>query len=302
MALPDIATLKAMRDRLGTIKAVAEELGVPRTTVNDAFTRTTRRAPSTIDDLSHNVDGPELEVVIRDYSHLDALYVYPLGDVHIGAKRHVSERWLEWLAYLEQHENTSMLGTGDFLNTAIMGSPSDVYEETMTAGDAKRLLRKQLAPLASTGRVDLLMPGNHEDRITKATGDCPIRDVCDTLDVPYVEAAAVVVYLVGDQSYDVLVRHGTGNGQSPAALKKAWNIYPTADVAVTGHVHSQMVAANEYYARVGNAMVRKRRYEVSSGSFLGSEKYAVQRGYSPTRIGAPRVFLDGGRHDVHASL
>jgi hypothetical protein len=304
--LPPDAELQSLYNQLGSVKAVAEKLGAPRTTVSNRIHRIGSQVkvdPRTvIDKLSHEVDERPIPVVVRDYSHLDCLYVYPLGDVHLGAKRHVSERWAEWLAYLIKNKNTSMLGTGDFLNTAIAGSPSDLYDETMSSGDAKRLLRRQLEPLAKQGRLDLLMPGNHEDRITKQIGDCPINDVCDSLDVPYTDAAAVVVYQVGGQEYDVFVRHGTGNGQSTAALKKAWNMVPTADVAVTGHVHAQMVAANEYYRREGGEMVRHRRYEVSSGSFLGSERYAIQRGYAPTRIGAPRIYLDGRSHDVHCSI
>ncbi len=34
----------------------------------------------------------------------------------------------------------------------------------------------------------------------------------------------------------------------------------------------------------------------------GSEKYAAVRGYSPGRLGAPRIFLDGRRRDLHISL
>jgi hypothetical protein len=49
-------------------------------------------------------------------------------------------------------------------------------------------------------------------------------------------------------------------------------------------------------------MVRRSRYFVSSGSFLRYEGYAAAAAYAPTKLGAPRLFLDGRRHDVHGSL
>lgn len=245
----------------------------------------------------------EIPIIRRDYSGQDKHYIYPLGDVHLGAKSHNDPMWREWLAYLEDRDDASLLGTGDFLNTAIIGSKSDVYDETMGVGGAKRLLRRQLAALAEAKRIDGLAPGNHEDRITRATGDCPILDVCDMLDVPYVEAAALFVYVVGDFEYEVYLRHGTGNGQSLASLAKS-QLVVRADVYVTGHIHRQAATTEDVFERCRERDVieRRKRYFVSSGSFLGYEKYAAVRGYSPGRMGAPRIYLDGRRRDIHVSL
>jgi hypothetical protein len=41
---------------------------------------------------------------------------------------------------------------------------------------------------------------------------------------------------------------------------------------------------------------------VTSGAFLGYEKYAAVRGYQAGHMGAPRISLDGRRHDFHVSL
>lgn len=237
----------------------------------------------------------------RDYSHLPSLKVYSLGDVHVGARSHQAERWQEWVDYLCSRKDVSMLGTGDFLNAALKDSKSDVYEETMTVGQAKRHLRGQLKPLADEGRIDGMAAGNHEERIHRAIGDCPVEDLCDALDVPYVRAAALFVYVVGDQTYEVFMRHGTGNGQSLVSMNKGAMVIQ-ADVYVAGHVHNQAVRADEFFVRVGEKVERRRRYYVNSGSFVGYEGYAQVRGYVPTRIGAPRIHLDGRKKDVHVSL
>jgi predicted phosphodiesterase len=171
----------------------------------------------------------------------------------------------------------------------------------MTVGDAKRHLRAELEPLAKTGRVDGMCPGNHEDRIYRAIGDCPIKDIAESLNVPYFRAAALFVYTVGDIEYEVYLRHGTGNGQSLASLAKSGAVIK-ADIYVTGHTHRQAVTADDYFVRDGDKLVRTKRFYVSSGSFLGYENYAAARGYAPSRVGAPRIHLDGRRHDVHVSM
>jgi hypothetical protein len=125
--------------------------------------------------------------------------------------------------------------------------------------------------------------------------------VSDSLGVPYIEASALVVYRVGVMEYEVFLRHGTGNGQSLATLAKSGNVI-RADLYITGHVHRQAVMAEDFFVRSGGGVKREKRYFVSSGSFLGYERYAAQRGYAPGRIGAPRIFLDGSRFDVHVSL
>jgi predicted phosphodiesterase len=254
------------------------------------------------DRLSHEADDQvNIPVIYRDYSHLDGMYVYPLGDVHKGAQGHQRTRWRQWVEYLTETPHTSMIGTGDFINAAILGSKSDVYDETMTVGDAKREIREELRPLAEQNRLDVLMPGNHEERVTRAIGDCPILDICESLDVNYAASAALLVYKVGDVEYEVYVRHGTGNGQAMSTLKKGAQV-AQADVYVTGHTHQTQATADDLLVRVGDRLERRHRYYIAAGCFLGLESYAVKRGYPPSRIGAPRVWLDGTRHDVHASI
>jgi len=305
--LPRNGELLALFREHGTIQAVADAIGAKRETLRDHIYRIGMREAIEIQrDGAQLVARPqELDVIVRDYSEQETHLVYPLGDVHKGAKMHDRKLWREWLRFIERRPEASLLGTGDFLNTAIVGSKSDVYDETMTVGDAKRELRTELATLADAGRIDALIPGNHENRITRATGDCPIRDVCDVLDVNYVEAAALFVYKVGGQEYEVYFRHGTGSGQSLAGLKKSAMVV-RADVYVTGHTHQQAMTADDWFVRVtdrgGSRAARRKRYFVSSGSFLGYEKYAAERGYPPSRKGAPRIYLDGRRWDVHVSL
>lgn len=291
-------SLDALVERCGSKAAAARELGVPISTFKDrlAAGRTVQPAPS--------LDGEEfveIPVIFRDYSHLESLKLYPLGDVHIGAAMHNAKLWAEWLEFLRRDKRTSLLVTGDMLNCAILGSKSDVYDETMSVGDAKRLLRKQLAPLAAENRIDAALPGNHEHRVTKAVGDCPILDVCDSLEIPYIATAGLVVYTVGDQTYECFVRHGTGNGQSLVAMDKSVKVID-ADIYVSGHIHNQAARVNDRFVRDGDRVVRRKFVTVTAGSFLAYEAYCAQGGYAPGHQGSPRLFLDGRKRDYHVSL
>lgn len=258
------------------------------------------------DPLEHDASGGyvEIPVIHRDYSHRDYLKVYPLGDVHKGAPAHDKARWRQWVQYLTDHDDTSMLGTGDFLNSAIKGSVSETYDEEGPLGEMKRELWSELAPLKD--RIDVLIPGNHEARVYRAVGDCPIRDVADFLDVPYAQNVCMLVYRVGRVTYHAYVRHGTGGGQVGARANRLQKQAQTclADFYVSGHTHSQLVYPEEIFAydAASDRVSRRRRYFVSSGSFLKYEGYAAGNAYAPTKIGAPRITLSGERWDIHVSI
>lgn len=263
-------------------------------------------APVTNDDLSEEPSEGFVEwpVFVRDYSDQDHHYVYPLGDVHVGSPAHAEDRWAEWLGYLENADNVSMLGTGDFLNAALKDSKSEAYDEVMRVGDAKRLVRRQLSKLAEQDKLDLLMPGNHEDRIYRVVGDCPIEDVADVLGCYYARVAAAVVYRVGDVEYVVVIKHGTGGGQVGARANRLEKQAQTffADIYISGHTHSQLVFPRDIFLVEDMQVVRRRQLFISSGSFLNYEEYAAKYGYTPQKIGAPRIRLAGDRKDAHASI
>ncbi len=304
--MTNVEKLEAVRSLMRTEgisrRAAAEQLGVPESNVRLWEQQENELHPTS--DSSFSDGFTEIPVIQRDYSSENCHYVYPLGDVHKGSPAHDPEKWREWIGYLSGKPNCSLLGTGDFLNSALKTSVSETYDEILSVGEAKREVRSELRPLG--GRIDLLIPGNHEDRIYRAVGDCPIQDLADSLEAPYARKAALVVYRVGEVEYLVYVRHGAGGGGVGARanrLEKQANAF-SADVYVSGHTHSQLVFPSEIFAydRELGKIVRRKRYFVSSGSFLRYEEYAAGQGFTPTKMGAPRIRLDGERWDIHVSI
>lgn len=289
-----------------TFASVAREVGMHADTLRYRLGRAAAPGdgdPAAPDALTQQPRSGEITVVERDYSHLSALRVYPMGDFHIGSPEHQDEVLDEWLGYLAASPSASLLFTGDGLNSALRTSVSDVYAEELTVGQAKRRLAKQLEPLR--GRIDAMIRGNHEERIYKAVGDCPIEDIADRLEAPYSPASVLVRYLVGDQTYDLYLRHGAGGGGTVGAqvnrLEKQAGIID-ADIYVSGHTHTQVAFPRDVFVMEGDKPVRKKRLFVCSGSFLSYEDYAATAGLPPAHIGAPRIYLDGERKDAHASV
>lgn len=295
--------------RAETVSAAARATGASRTTVRDNWhgeLGTTQQAAT--DELDEIPEESLIPVFVRDYSHLSELYVYPLGDLHVGAGSFQRARFEQWMSYLLNREETSMLNTGDNFNAAILGSVSDVYSETMTVRDARRFLQGAFKPLAEAGRIDALGKGNHENRIYKATGDEPGEIIAENLGVNYWNTAAVLRYLVGDIEYVGFVRHGSGGGSTIGAkanrLQKQRNTFPDADFYVSGHTHTQLTFPEDVLRLNAerSALERQKQCFISSGSFLGMEAYAVENGMAPTHVGAPRIRLDGRRKDPHVSV
>lgn len=305
-----VATIASLLDNGASQSSIAERYGVARSTLQNFIeTRLNAIEPDWANDnLSEEPDDTytEIPVFVRDYSDQSELYVYPLGDVHKGASAHNRDRWREWLGYLQDTPAATMLGTGDFFNAAIKGSVSETYDEALTVQKAREELTAELRPLAEAGRVDLLMPGNHEDRIYRAVGDCPVSAIAGTLGTNYARVGCGLIYIVGDVVYEFFVKHGTGGGQVGARANRLARQADAveSDVYVSGHTHSQLVFPRDKFVlnRRTARYERKRQVFISSGSFLNYEEYAFKAGYVPQKIGAPRIRLDGRRKDIHASI
>lgn len=302
---------RLLRENPGLSKrAAAEEVGVNESTLRYGLRRLNLDAeagiPSRGDPSLLDSEVEEIPVIHRDYSHLEELYVYPMSDVHKGAAGHDRARWREWLGYIEATPNTSLILNGDLFNAAILGSKSDIYSEEGNLQTSKYELTAELRPVSD--QIDSLNPGNHEDRVWRATGSDPVFDVANLLGIQsrYFNPAALLVYTVGEVEYEMFVRHGTGGGGKRIG-SKANNLEDmarviVADIYTMGHSHTQLIFPQEVFVREGSRVVRRRQYFAASGSFLRYEDYAAARGMPPTKIGAPRIRLEGSRKDVHVSI
>lgn len=323
--------------RAKNVTDAARQAGAPRSTVSRHWlnetggendTATVGRRTDLLDELEEDPDALDSEVPVfhLDYSDHDKHLMYPLSDIHVGSPHFAARVFRQWVDYLLDTPGVSMLFNGDGLNAAVIGSKSDTYSEKLTVGEATKVLRAELKPLADQGILDSILRGNHEQRIWRLAGLDPLEHIAEEFGVPYSPASMLLVYHVGDEAYKVFVRHGTGNGAATMGsqvnqLERAARVID-ADVYLTSHTHTQAAFPKDLFryelpgyttpgegalrpggrAYPGGKVTRTKQLFVSTGSFLEYEPYAAERGFPPSHIGAPRIFFDGRRKDVHASV
>src|SRR5438067_7968280 len=76
-------------------RAAAQQAGISQGSLSQFLSEPERHPGNEVSD-----DYEEIPVIYRDYSHLDRLKVYPLGDVHIGAQAHDRRKWKSWVKWL----------------------------------------------------------------------------------------------------------------------------------------------------------------------------------------------------------
>jgi hypothetical protein len=294
----------------GSIRTLAEEYGVNESTLRRRLpTRVRSQARRAADTAAVPAEPAivEIPVIHRDYSNYEKIKVYPMGDFHIGSPYHHAAKLDEWLGYMEATPNATLLNTGDNFNAAILNSKSDIYAEQGSVTSHMKDFESRFGGLADDDRLDVLTGGNHEARIYRATGLDVMNLIAHHLDVSHYEGAAAIVYHVGDQEYMFWVRHGTGNAPKSMNAITAGGYSVQADVYVTGHTHRQSVVLDDFFVPSRNGgkvteLGREPRRYVTSGSFVLYERYAAERGYAPSHLGAPRIHLSGRRKDVHVSI
>lgn len=286
----------------------ARTLNIPATTFKDRLNRYKHGPVFESDDLSHEANPDEIPIFTIDHTDKSKLSLYPIGDIHKGAAQHLEELFRQWLRYLRDTEDVSCIFTGDGVNSAIPGSKSDPFEEKYPLQEAIDRLSVDLR--IAQDKIDAMIAGNHEMRAYRLTSLDPMKILADKLGIEaYDQTSMLLRYLVGDQSYTIYLRHGTGNPSTIGGMTnqmKASRDTVFADVYITGHTHKQLAFPLDIFIPdfTGDTprIVRQKQFFVSSGSFVGYERYAQERGWSPTHPGAPRIYLDGKRHDIHVSL
>jgi predicted phosphodiesterase len=243
----------------------------------------------------------------------DCCYLIPVSDLHIGDKHFNEDKFRRYLDWILSVDNTRVILAGDILNTAIAGSVSDTYEETLTPQQQLKYATLLLSPLK--GKIIGACSGNHEHRLSKVAG----IDITETLvnsidnDIPYDKEGLFLKIRLGEKHnrkqavYSVYCTHGFGGGKKPGG--KANNLQSLsgivlADVYIMAHVHQMMTFQDIVFVpdMYNNNIMEMKRTYASSSSFVSWGGYSQRLGFSPSKLGTPRIRLDGKKKDVHVSI
>jgi hypothetical protein len=263
-------------------------------------------------------DAPFLTIE-HAFDHKE-IVLHPLSDVHIGARKHDARALKARLDKIaSQGPEHRILLLGDLADTLIPASK--YYEPGATLAQVELEMLVDVFK-RHADRIDLIIPGNHEDRLSRLGVDISAQ-FASLIGKPHVyrPLPTVVRYsfaprrerkLVsgGDaKRYDgraeVFCHHGYGGGRLPGGhlnrVRELAHQKPDCHVFLMGHVHGQACDFDEQ--PLGWPVRRRRRLFVVTGTYLDSESYAIKQAYRPGAVNSPEVTLrfDCVRDDVVAS-
>ena len=234
------------------------------------------------------------------------LVIHPLSDVHIEATTHREadfKRKIEELISLPL--NHRILLMGDLMDAAIASSKG-FYHGAKTVEWALDALVKTFEPLRN--KIDLIIPGNHEERVGRVAGVDITRQFATLIGKANVfrPLPTVVHYAFYGKSSGAcqvnaqgFIHHGHGGGNRPgSAVNRMEDLAKwksDCDFYLMGHVHRKFANADVVYT--GWPVREHKRMFVCTGTFLGHEHYAQKFGLAPQRAeGSPVITIKRKGH------
>ncbi len=242
--------------------------------------------------------------------------IYPISDLHIGAKESMIEKWKEFVKQLKKEPNSYITIQGDMMNNGIKSSITDVYGEIMPPSKQKKWLAEQLEEVKD--KILCVVPGNHEARSKREVDDYPLYDVCCKLDIEdrYRENAAFVIIRIGkkDQNglknptYTMCVMHGSGGGMYTGASvsrnERFGTVIDNLDILVVGHSHKvAMTKPQKIYIDTHNKKVSFKSFNlVQATAWTEYGGYALRKQMLPGSHALQEIILRGNRKRVRVAM
>jgi len=230
------------------------------------------------------------------------------GDVHYGHPQCLKDKAQNMLEYALTH-NVYVLLMGDYIEAGTRDSIGDsVYQQTLNPQRQMEDMIEWFTPLAKKGLIIGMHEGNHEFRITKATGVNITKIMARVLGIPYLGYSCWNLLRVEGKNYTVYSTHGTSSSKYKHTKMKAvmdLTQWIDADIIAMGHVHS--IASEPIIKQsinLKNKVVSENKcYVCLTGSYLSwDSSYAQMMNMPITKIGSPKTKLFTDKKDIHFSF
>ena len=120
------------------------------------------------------------ELVVR-WIESDEAMVIMVADVHLGAIEHDSEKWKQFVKWVQDTPNVYICLGGDLVNNSVKSSVANPFDETMRPAEQKRVMADYLSPIRD--RILCAVSGNHEYRSNRETDSDITYDIMSKLDL-----------------------------------------------------------------------------------------------------------------------
>lgn len=184
----------------------------------------------------------DLDIIVKKYPHdQDVLRVYAIGDTHVGSEQFDEKSVRKKIEIIREDPFGVVTLCGDLGDYGLKNSKTNVYQATMQPAEQKQFIYELFKPIAD--KIVSCVPGNHEERLTKEVGICPMYDLCVLWGVPevYRENIAIVKFSFGSirgkkQQYCFVGM--TSHGSTRNKHKKFISCFDGIDFAISGHTHT----------------------------------------------------------------
>lgn len=193
-----------------------------------------------------------MKVICQKYpADLDYLTLYPIGDVHYGAKECMEDEFKRYLLRIASDERAAVIILGDMLNNGIKSSVTNCYEEKYTPREQKIGMVNMLETVRD--KIICGVRGNHERRSAKDVDVDLMEDMFRELQIASVYAKDMGILKISlgakdkngkPATYSFCVTHGSGGGQllgsglnRPDSFEA---IVENIDGILSGHTHKPM--------------------------------------------------------------
>lgn len=253
---------------------------------------------------------------VYDLTQHDSVELLSMGDLHATSAHADLAMIHEAIGWLKGADNRYAVMPGDVADTAIKGSVSlDLSEVGMSAKDGRHMLEHMLRPVAD--RILAVVPGNHDDRLSRDTGEDSVDALMCSLGIGdryFAEGECFLQLRVGGYAhnhkpciFNGLIVHGTAGGRLPGgkanSLLAMRQIVHNADFYLNGHGHTPMVLPDVAWSFDRFNVNEKKQMFISCGSSLKRAGYPVKKSYPPLARVWPTLILHGdGRKHMSAVI
>ena len=184
----------------------------------------------------------DLDLIIKQYpDDMNILRVYAIGDVHVGSPEFDEKASKKKIQIIHDDPNAAVCVCGDLGDYGLKNSKTNVYQATMSPRQQQEYIYELFKPIAN--KFSAVVPGNHEERITREVGTCPLYDLCVLWGVPevYRQNVAITKYAFGCEPGQIrqntfigITTHGTTRNKH----RKFIACFDNIDFAISGHTHT----------------------------------------------------------------
>lgn len=232
--------------------------------------------------------------------------IAPLGDLHIGDANCNMTLVKKLISDVANTPNRYAVITGDVMNTAIIGSKSDSYSETMTPDEQLETAVDLLTPIKD--KILAIVPGNHEERINRTAGIDTTKTMAKLLGLEDVfRSTSALLFVKFGYSYSLYINHGHGGGRRVGGKMNSLEDFSQiidVDCYIVGHTHLPATFKRSVYRispQRGAALPHEQLF-VNTASALKYGGYGDRNGYAPASNSYPVITLDNTSHSMTVTL